>query len=191
MKSKNKILTLFDQPTEADRHCVFCGKKFKATRAWHTYCHRNCSEKRRRKQLGLVRDIGRYCKQCGVHFIPATSHAQHCSGECQTKSARQSRSRFFKKNPGIHKKYSETRTSKHGKDGNLFRMQRRYPDLPTACQSCGEARVLDIAHKPEFARNGQWRLVSNTTPEKIWILCPTCHALIDRKGYDPKELGLA
>jgi heterodisulfide reductase subunit B len=50
--------------------------------------------------------------------------------------------------------------------------------------------VLDIAHKPKYKRKGAWRNVKNTTPEKIWILCPTCHALIDRKGYDPQQLGL-
>jgi len=26
--------------------------------------------------------------------------------------------------------------------------------------------------------------------QKVWILCPTCHALLDRKGHTPKQLGL-
>jgi hypothetical protein len=26
--------------------------------------------------------------------------------------------------------------------------------------------------------------------DKIWILCPTCHALLDRKHYTPEQLNL-
>ncbi len=182
--------SLFSGINEADRFCLICGGAFKATRAWHKYCHRNCKERDARKKVGLVRDIGRYCKQCGIRFIPTIGHTQHCSTECSKTSARQSRSKFFKNNPGIIKKYYEKTFKKHGHKGNLDRFYTKYPDAPKSCQSCGEDRVLDIAHKPEHKRNGQWRSASNCTPEKVWILCPTCHALIDRKGYDPKELGL-
>lgn len=175
---------------QAIRYCLFCGNQFEATRARHKYCHRNCNEKERRKEKGLVKYIGRFCKQCGVHFIPEKSGGQHCSVECSKKSARQSRSKFFKKNPGIEKKYYQKTINKTGHRGNLDRYYLRHHNAPKACESCGETRVLDIAHKPEHKRNGQWRSVSNTCPEKVWILCPTCHALIDRKGYDPKQLGL-
>jgi len=24
----------------------------------------------------------------------------------------------------------------------------------------------------------------------VWVLCPTCHALLDRMHYPPEELGL-
>jgi hypothetical protein len=149
-----------------------------------------CQERHRRKSLGLVRDIGRYCKQCGTHFIPDKAGTLHCSEECATKSARQSRAKFLKQNPNIYSKYYNTSKIKNGNDGNLVRLYKRYPDLPKKCESCGEDRVLDIAHKPKYKRKGAWRNVKNTTPEKIWILCPTCHALIDRKGYDPQQLGL-
>jgi 5-methylcytosine-specific restriction endonuclease McrA len=64
-------------------------------------------------------------------------------------------------------------------------------DAPKQCQSCGEDRVLDIAHKPDHKRNGSWRSKKNTSMEKVWILCPTCHALIDRNNYDPFSLGLS
>ena len=175
---------------EVKRYCIFCGIDFIATRAWHKFCSHKCQEAKRRKDAGLIKDIGRYCKQCGIHFIPTTSQQQHCSSECSAKSARQSRSKFFKNNPGISKIYYERSRTKNGKDGNLKRLYKRYPDLPKQCESCGDNRVLDIAHKPNHKRNGEWRSVKNTTPEKIWILCPTCHALIDRMNYDPKELGL-
>jgi hypothetical protein len=69
-------------------------------------------------------------------------------------------------------------------------MRRRYADIPTACESCGEARILEIAHKPEFARNGAWALVSNTLRHMFWVLCPTCHKLLDRGICTQAELGL-
>jgi hypothetical protein len=28
-------------------------------------------------------------------------------------------------------------------------------------------------------------------PEKVWVLCPTCHRLLDRMNYSPSELGLS
>jgi predicted nucleic acid-binding Zn ribbon protein len=171
-------------------HCLICGNPFKATRAWHKYCHRNCKEKDFRKRNGLEASKEKHCKQCGIKFTVIKPGEQHCSSECGTKSARQSRSKFFKKNPGIEKKYYQKTINKIGHRGNLDRFYVRHPDAPKACESCGENRVLDIAHKPEYKRNGQWRSVANTTIEKVWILCPTCHALIDRKGYDPKQLGL-
>ena len=172
------------------KHCIVCGKEYEATRAWHKYCSPVCQKGRKRKDRGLIKDIGRYCKQCGVHFIPDKNQQLHCSEECSKKSARQSRAKFLKQNPDAYKKYYNKGKIKNGKDGNLIRLYRRYPDLPKSCQSCGEDRILDIAHKPEHKRNGAWRTLKNTTPEKIWILCPTCHMLIDRKGYDPKQLGL-
>jgi hypothetical protein len=171
-------------------YCITCCKEYEATRACHKYCSHACQERKRRKNKGLIRDIGRYCKQCGIHFLPDTANKLHCSDECAIKSARQSRAKFLKQNPDSYKKYYNTSKIKNGKDGNLIRLYKRYPDLPKQCQSCGEDRILDIAHKPKYKRMGAWRSVKNTTPEKIWILCPTCHALIDRKGYDPQQLGL-
>jgi hypothetical protein len=76
-------------------------------------------------------------------------------------------------------------------DSNLIRFRRTNLDAPMACESCGETRVLDLAHKPEHRRNGEWRSVKNCSwPERVWVLCPTCHALLDRMNYSPEELGL-
>lgn len=89
------------------------------------------------------------------------------------------------------KEYYSRSRKKLGPDSNLRRFFWRYPNAPKSCQSCGEKRVIEIAHKPGFERNGSWRSVANTKwPEKVWILCPTCHALIDRMNYSPKDLGL-
>lgn len=184
--------------TDRTKHCVMCGEPFQATRPGHKYCSRPCETKRYRESKGLGRKLateGRYCRQCGTHFWPdpdTGKNKQHCSPECSTKSARESRSKFYEKHPGIYQKYYAQSRLNTGPDGNLPRFYVRFPHAPKSCEACGENRVLDIAHKPEHRRAGAWRSKANTTwPDKVWILCPTCHALIDRKRYGPASLGLS
>lgn len=178
------------------KFCVHCGDSFVANTAWAKYCSRACEGKQYRRRKGLISDIGRYCKQCGKHFVPPynENHKLHCSKDCAVKSARESRSRFWNKQPNVKEKkaeYYKKSREKIGPDGNLKRHFSRFPDAPKACQSCGERRVLDVAHKPGFERKGAWRSVKNTKPEMVWILCPTCHALLDRMHYAPSDLGLS
>ena len=136
----------------------------------------------------------RNCRSCGTPFSVAIQRAdanrQHCSRECAVKSARESRRRFYERKPEKYREYHVKSRDRLGPDGNLKRFYARYPNAPRACQSCGERRVLDVAHKPGHERNGAWRSKENTTLEKVWILCPTCHALLDRMGYSPSEMGL-
>lgn len=179
------------------KFCVVCGKPFEAGTAWAKYCSIKCKSLTYRISKGRTLEKGRYCKQCGTHFFPPLAGGQnrhHCSDECSKKSARESRSKFWEKF-GEKKKqkmaeYHLKSRKKLGPDGNLKRFYARHPEAPRACQSCGETRVLDVAHKPGHERNGSWRSKKNTTLDKVWILCPTCHALLDRMHYDPKELGL-
>ena len=183
----------------ATKYCVICGNEFEAKTAWHRYCSRACEAKNYRNSHGLwlLKD-GRFCRQCGKKFFPegrGGNNKQHCSDECSKKSARESRSKFWSKFGDKKKQkmneYHKKSREKVGPDGNLKRFYKRYPEAPKACQSCGETRVLDIAHKNGHERNGAWRSVDNTTLEKVWILCPTCHALLDRMNYDPSDLGLS
>jgi hypothetical protein len=136
----------------------------------------------------------RSCRICEKPFPVirqrADANRQHCSHECAVESARASRRKFYKEKPHKAVEYHRRSRERLGPDGNLRRFYARYPDAPRSCQSCGESRVLDVAHKPGHERNGAWRSKSNTMIEKVWILCPTCHALLDRMGYSPAELGL-
>ena len=51
--------------------------------------------------------------------------------------------------------------------------------------------ALDVAHKPGHERVGAWRSAANCVwPTMVWVLCPTCHALLDRMHYPPEDLGL-
>ncbi len=136
----------------------------------------------------------RACRHCAQSFAVLgrpDANRQHCSPACSVESARASRRKFYAANPGKFAEYHQNRREKVGPDGNLKRFYARYPHAPRACQSCGETRVLDVAHKPGHERRGAWRSAKNTTLDKVWILCPTCHALLDRMGYSPDEMGLS
>jgi hypothetical protein len=87
--------------------------------------------------------------------------------------------------------YRERTKAKRLPDSNLTRFRRANPNAPMACESCGEGRVLDVAHKPTCPRLGAWRSAKNCKwPDQVWVLCPTCHALLDRMHYLPEDLGL-
>lgn len=177
---------------EKEKYCRICGGGFEPQTAWQLYCCRRCSTKSQRNAKGYKTDKVRYCRQCGKSFQASHKQAnrQHCSSECAVKSARESRCNFYRRNPSKYNEYQNRWHSKVGTDNNLLRFYLRYPDAPKVCQACGDSRVLDIAHKPNHKRNGAWRSKENTTIEKVWILCPTCHALLDRKGCTPEQLGI-
>ena len=80
-------------------------------------------------------------------------------------------------------------TSKFGHHAAVF--FRANPGAPMHCEACGESRTIEVAHKPAYKREGGPKRYSSCLwPEKVWVLCPTCHSLIDRCGYGPSSLGL-
>jgi hypothetical protein len=174
--------------------CQLCGASFTAARSNKKWCSNYCAQRagriRRHEHKGSTEN-GKDCAQCGSHFsiTPPNTNQRYCCVECANKAARELRRQWarreYKKRRPI---YERTRKFK---DVALNRLARRWPEMPRSCQSCGEARILEIAHRPSHKRNGAWRLVSNTKPHMIWILCPTCHKLIDRGICTPEELGLA
>lgn len=175
------------------KHCGFCASTFAPDRATAKWCSVECARKFRWQQTKAGGLTQRHCRQCGAHFEIASrgdANRWHCSPECSVQSARDSRSKFYERNPDRKAIYYARAAAKRGPDGNLIRFYQRHPDAPRACQSCGEKRVLDVAHKPEHRRYGAWRSKANTTLDKVWILCPTCHALLDRMHYPPSDLGL-
>ena len=59
------------------------------------------------------------------------------------------------------------------------------------CSVEGKSQILEMAHKPEFKRNGRHRSLALYERHMFWMLCPTCHKLLDRKIRTPAELGLS
>ena len=172
--------------------CSVCGRSHK-DRTGKKYCGRACSDAARLERHPS-RDPQRPCRQCGEVFTRmgrGHSNKQHCSNSCARKSARASICKFKVRRPERDAIYRETaRRRQTQKDVALARIWKRYPWMPRWCEGCAESRVLEIAHRPEFRLWGTWPTLENTTPEKIWILCPTCHALLDRKGFTKEQLGI-
>lgn len=175
----------------SDRLCLECGGGIDGARADALRCSGECGIAS--KQKALVPTTIRTCKQCPRVFIRLgryEGNAWHCSEACSRVSAKASRRMFHELRPERTGAYRERQRSKRLRDTAIERLWRRFPLMPRACEACGEARVLDIAHRPEHARKGAWSRLSNCTPEKIWVLCPLCHALLDRLGYTAKQLGI-
>lgn len=171
--------------------CFACEQSFRRSRGFTWACSDACKQKLAQKRI--VGPQHRPCRGCGTVFTRhGRGHAkkQHCSEACAAASARKSRAEFARKRPERLDAYRENHRKKGKRDTALTRMWRKYPEMPRACESCGEDRVLDIAHRPEHRRLGAWRTMSNTTPEKVYILCPRCHALLDRLGYTAEQLGI-
>ena len=175
-----------------DLFCSACGESFKAKRPDKRYCCQPCAaragRRRRLEQLDVTKD-GRDCLGCGKHFDikPPSTNRRYCSEDCARQAARVQRRMFMRRNPERIKTYNANRPFKGSVIG---RLRRRHPDIPIACESCGENRILEVAHRPEFKRNGAWKIVANTQRHMFWILCPTCHKVLDKGISTPKELGL-
>jgi len=178
--------------------CRICGVKTKAKRKDKKFCYRCCHLKNKSRKV-----IKRKCKWCKKLFTISRGASKketgkrYCSPSHSLLGARRSRlESALRRGRGEPKRYGgrpsflteEERTARK-REGMADRFFRKFPDRPRSCQSCGENRIVELAHKT--ARNGAWRTFGNTRSEDVWILCPTCHRLLDRKILTIQELGLS
>jgi hypothetical protein len=173
--------------------CVNCGIELPGSHAHRKYCSRRCKGQYYKKNPSPSHENGHKCRICGKHFNISSGQYNKwlCSPECRRTSVAKSTREFYLREPEKESLYRARTKAKVLPEGNLTRFRRNNPNAPMECESCGERRVLDVAHKPNHARNGEWRNSQNCKwPEMVWVLCPTCHALIDRMHYPPEELGL-
>lgn len=183
------------------RKCVHCKKLFTVgfKKYSQLYCRDECRtaacNSRCRLQQSHWLNKKRRCRFCGKWFSmsPKKGHnTQHCSLKCSLKSIQRSTNRFHKMNPMKMREYNRVRWKKYGNDTLIVRLRRKYPDLPNICEAkgCGEDRVLQASHKPRYKRNGKNRTMSLYKRHMFWMLCPTCHVLIDKKICTPSEFHL-
>lgn len=179
--------------------CEECGEPFRQVNGRQRFCGSRCWSRRKRKAAAQRTthwtNIPRECLRCGTRFyrtLAAGPNQKYCSRKCATCASEERVQRFKETNPSAMQAYNVTRYAKHGKDTVLMRLRRRYPDLPTTCEAkgCSEARILEIAHKPQFKRNGAWRTMAVYERHMFWLLCPTCHRLLDTGLASESELGL-
>ncbi len=172
--------------------CVECGVEMPGSHCHRKFCSRLCKGRWQRKNPSQ-HNGGHNCRICGTWFpIGLGQHNKWlCSDECRRASNALSVRTFHHRQPQAEAIYRARHKAKKLPDSNLIRFRRTNPTAPSSCESCGESRVLDVAHKPGYERFGAWRNSKNCKwPDMVWVLCPTCHALIDRMHYDPSELGL-
>jgi len=172
--------------------CKHCGRSFRHQRSDTMFCSQKCGAAYRwAHRPNPVTE--HTCRHCGKVFPIRPDQGQKwtCSDKCRRARIAQITREWHKRNPNREALYRQRTKAKQLPGGNLTRFRRHNPNAPLACESCGENRVLDVAHKPGHYRNGAWRNSKNCMwPEMVWVLCPTCHALIDRMHYPPEELGL-
>lgn len=172
------------------RNCHNCGSDISNKALTARWCSIKCKTAHR-KGIGPVSHHD--CRICGITFPigPGQANKWLCSDNCRRASNAKSVREFHIRRPEAEALFRLRSKEKRLPDGNLVRFYRNNPDAPKCCQSCGEDRVLDVAHRPGHERLGAGRRSYNCKwPSIVWVLCPTCHMLLDRMNYPPDELGL-
>lgn len=174
--------------------CVECGAELPGSHIHRKYCSTRCKARWRKKHPHPPRKAGHHCRECGVLFEigPGQHNKWLCSDPCRKASNARSIRTFHQRRPQMEAIYRARTKQKLPPDSQNRRFYGLNPDAPKCCQSCGEGRVVEIAHRPGHERLGQRRSAANMKwPEMVWVLCPTCHRLLDRMNYPPEDLGLS
>lgn len=182
-----------------NRNCAHCGAAFTTAHRSGLYCSTVCrthasQERCRQSKAGEWLRTPRTCGICKTEFMCTLAtgpNKKYCSPLCVAAARGRDMAAFKQQHPTAMQQYNAVRKTKYGADTLMSRVRKKYPDLPTACEACGETRVLELAHKPEYARNGRWRTSDLYERHMFWVLCPTCHRVIDKHVQTPDELGLA
>lgn len=182
----------------SERNCRGCGIEFIAvtTQQYCTpECRRKAEHERKMAQPGYWLATPKTCRHCCKEFViprGSSPNRQHCSSACSRASIKKSVVDFHSRNPEKEQEYRAISKKRAPRDTLVKRLYKKYPDLPTSCEAagCTEGRVIDLAHKPEFRRNGAHRTLDQYQRHMFWILCPTHHALLDRGVMSVKEMGL-
>lgn len=173
--------------------CLQCKSELKECHPGKKYCNKKCKSLFDRCRGGRRSVTHHVCLVCEVEFEITAGQFNKwlCSEQCRKKKNTDTVREFHKKNPERQSVYRHRTRVKQPPDSSLRRFYIWNPDAPRKCQACGEKRVLEVAHKPGHERCGQRRQKANCHwPSMVWVLCPTCHSLVDRMGYPPEELGL-
>lgn len=174
--------------------CKQCGVVMRDSYVQRRFCSIKCKTAYWRTHPSQIINGGHVCRWCKAWF-PISKHQHNkwlCSNECRRKMNSEHIRKFRVARPERAAEYRSRTRIKLGPDSVLRRFYIWNPAAPRKCESCGDHRVLEVAHKPKFERVGEGRKKSNSQwPAMVWVLCPTCHALVDRIHYAPSELGLS
>ncbi len=173
--------------------CIECASRMEGSNIRKMYCSIRCKARYRKRNGGRLSD-GHICRICEKLFPLRKGQANKwlCSDKCRRAMNAKSVREFHLRRPKMEALYRAKTKAKLPPDSSNKRFYALNPDAPRACESCGESRVTEISHKPGHERLGQRRSSANLKwPTMTWVLCPTCHRLLDRMNYSPSELGLS
>lgn len=173
--------------------CAECGVEMVGCHSHKQFCSGRCKARFYRKQPAPEFEREHVCRSCGTRFPigPGQNNKWLCSDECRRNRNALSARTFHERRPQMEALYRARTKARMPIDSQQRRFYSLNPTAPRACEGCGEDRVLEIAHRPGHERLGQRRTSANMKwPEMVWVLCPTCHRLLDRMNYSPQELGL-
>jgi uncharacterized protein YqcC (DUF446 family) len=185
---------------EFPRVCAHCQVSFRAWNKAQRYCGKRCrtdaeTARRNRSAAGKWLREPKICPICNASFFCTKEtgpNKVYCSPACTIEARARYHHWWKSSNPKAMTAYNRERTKRYGHDTLINRLHKRYQDLATACEArgCGESRVLEVAHKPEFKRNGAHRTLDKYERHMFWVLCPTCHRVLDREIETPEQMGL-
>ena len=183
-----------------ERSCERCGLDFTTGTRTSKYCSERCRtrsavDRRHASRAGEWLRTPVICRKCSKEFcrtLQTGPNKKYCSDKCAAEARSIYNKNWMSKSPEAMRQYDQERYKRHGRDTLITRLRHRYPDLPTVCETknCLEQRVLEIAHKPEFKRNGGWRTQDKYERHMFWMLCPTCHRVLDFAIETPEQMGL-
>lgn len=176
--------------------CLCCGTSFATERRTRRWCD-SCRSlgKRGRDEYA----VSRQCQWCGesrtfTRGDRARSNKRYCSPECKRQAALESRMQSRERQRlgetsragGRPRKHSPAEATAYRNGSLQERFFIRNPDIAKQCQSCGEGRVVELAHK--IPRRSAWRKLPAS--DEVWVLCPTCHKLLDYGIESRESLGI-
>lgn len=173
--------------------CLSCDADLAGSHLHRKFCSGRCKARWYKANGGGKAEDGHDCRICGTRFPigPGQHNKWLCSDACRRASNAKSARTFHLRRPQMEKIYRARTKEKLPADSMNRRFYHLNPTAPRACEACGEDRVTEIAHRPGHERLGARRTAANLNwPEQVWVLCPTCHRLLDRMNYPPEELGL-
>jgi len=81
---------------KVEKTCEVCGKVFRTSYPWQTYCSRKCQ-----RSVHLKEKKPRACLACGTIFVPTCNHHYYCSVACRIASKRKHKQHKVKREKSI------------------------------------------------------------------------------------------
>ena len=159
---------------EKDSKCPQCGDTVPSR---DRFCNKSCAAKYNKNRKGTGRGID-VCVGCGKEVYRGDSHKRkYCSSECMKE---------YRYKQYIERWLVGKETGNRCSDGSqlsAYVRQWLFEKADSKCEECGWSKVHPTTGKIPLTANhidGDW---SNTRPENLELLCPSCHSLTPHYGF--------